>query len=308
MSYPDIIALITFLTVTSLFMIAYSVMEEKYRQIKIEKILIGNEKRKNQVKKNIETKLWYKLVYYVGICTMPVKEKALSSLRKQLSYAGYRSQKAPVIFFGFRTGFALLMGFMAACVIIGKGTVTGNSALFFFIPAGAGYQMPAWVLRYKVKSRLRELFRELPDALDLLIICIDSGLGFDMAIGRISREFSKITPVLSKEFEQYFIEIKSGLPRKQVLTNLAERNGSAELKSVVTVLNQSARFGTDITDALRVYIASMRKERKQNAEEKGGKIAAKLTVPLVLLIMPALMIIILGPAIINLIERFKHGF
>ncbi len=308
MKYPAIISLITFFAVTSLFMIGYFMLEEKYRQIRINKILLGKKQSQRKKQRNAEEMLWYKTLFYIGQFSTPEKNKHLSFLRNQLYYAGYRSQKATVIFYGIRTGLALLLAFIAVCYIFIKGTVTGNAALLLFLPAGLGYQMPVWLLKYQVRKRQRTIFRELPDALDLLIICIESGLGFDMGIARISSEFSKSIPVLSKEFEQYVIEIKSGLPRNQVLTNLAERNGSQPLTSVVMVLNQSARFGTDITNALRIYISSMRKERKQTAEEKGGKIAAKLTIPLVLLIMPALMIIILGPAIINLIERFKGGF
>ena len=113
---------------------------------------------------------------------------------------------------------------------------------------------------------------------------------------------------MSRELQQYAGEIQSGLPREQVLRSMAERNGSASLQGVVNVLLQSWRFGTNIGEALRVYIHSMRTERRQTAEEKGAKISTRLTFPLVILILPALFIVILGPALINLLTRLQSGF
>ncbi|VVS94647.1 type II secretion system F family protein [Desulfoluna spongiiphila] len=301
---PSIMAAITFLCVTVLLMILYLRLEEAYLRIRINRRFNGKKKSPKHRRKSLEERLWYKLAYPLGRLTTPDDQETLSALRIRLNHGGYRASSAVPLFFGLRAGLAGALGILA----LGWVLWSKSSPLLAFIPAGIGYQAPAWALAWSIKKRKKSIFRELPDALDLLIICIDSGLGFDMAIARISSEFSSITPTLAKEFELYVIETRSGLPRGLALTNLAERNGSFPLNSVVTVLNQSARFGTDIADALRTSISSMRKQRKQLAEEKGGKVAAKLTFPLVGLIMPALMIIILGPAIINLIERFKHGF
>jgi len=297
-------AAITFFAVTILLMLTYYRLEETYVRVRINRRFNGKKQGPKQKTKKLEERLWYKLAYPIGMLTTPDNEAILSTLRIRLNHGGYRDTGAVALFFGLRAGLAGGLGLLT----IGWALLNGQSPLLAFLPAGVGYQTPAWALTWKIKKRRQTLFRELPDALDLLIICIESGLSFDMAISRISREFSSITPTLAREFELYFIEMRSGLPRGLALAHLAERNGSPPLTSVMTVLNQSAKFGTDIADALRTYISSMRKERKQNAEEKGGKVAAKLTFPLVGLIMPALMIIILGPAIINLIERFKHGF
>ncbi|VFQ46174.1 type II secretion system F family protein [Desulfoluna butyratoxydans] len=301
---PSILAVITFLCVTVLLMILYIRLEVAYLRMRLNRRFNGKKRGPRHKEKTLEERLWFKLTYPLGRFTTPDDEEALSALQVRLNHAGYRDSSAVALFFGLRAGLAGCFGVLALLWALGS----GGSPLLAFLPAGMGYQAPAWALAWKIKKRKKAIFRELPDALDLLIICIDSGLGFDMAIARISGEFASITPTLAKEFELYLVETRSGLPRAQALSHLAVRNGSSSLGSVVTVLNQSARFGTDIADALRTTISSMRKQRKQLAEEKGGKVAAKLTFPLVGLIMPALMIIILGPAIINLIERFKHGF
>jgi tight adherence protein C len=126
-----------------------------------------------------------------------------------------------------------------------------------------------------------------------------------MALFRVSREMGNVAPLLAREFGQYFLETQSGLPRKKVLKNLAERNGVNSLNSIVNVLIQSAKLGTDIAEALRVYSESLRRNRQKRAEEKGAKISTNLTFPLIMLIMPALLIVVLGPALINFLNNFR---
>ena len=138
-----------------------------------------------------------------------------------------------------------------------------------------GHFAPRWYLAQKVKRRRREIFRELPDALDILLICIHAGLSFDRALIRVSGELKHIAPALSTEFEIYFYEVESGIPREQALAKLAQRNEEDSLTAVVNVLAQSVRFGTDIAEALRVYTESLRVERRQIAEEKRRKASRK---------------------------------
>ena len=129
-----------------------------------------------------------------------------------------------------------------------------------------------------------------------------------MALLRVSEELGEIAPVLSKEFAHYFYETQTGIPREQALTNLKERNGEQGLKSVTDVFIQSVKFGTDIAKPLRVHSDALRTERRQLAEEKGAKISAKLTLPLMLLVLPALLIVVVGPAVINIIEHLSEAF
>ena len=134
---------------------------------------------------------------------------------------------------------------------------------------------------------------------------MNAGLSFDRSLLRVSQELAYLAPTLSKEFERYFFEVESGLPQQEALMNLANRNQVNSLTKVTQVLIQSARFGTDITSALRIHADSMRMERRQIAEEKAAKVSTKLVFPTVLFIMPALMLIVLGPASIRLIERLR---
>ncbi len=300
-----IIEFITFLLITGTVMYCYYAVEEKYRRSVIMKRLFGSGAAAGAYeKKRLNTDLKEVLTSF-GLIAMPKKEEEVADIRKLLGYAGYRFNSAVVIFFGIKLLLAIACGALYLFIVILTGKLDAKGALFIFFPIAAGYYLPVFFLKHKVAARHGTIFKELPDILDLLLICMEAGLSFDMALYRVSKELASIAPVLSSELGRYFLEIKGGLPRKQVLTNLAERNGEKNLISVVHVLIQSASFGTDIAEAIKVYSDSLRTERKQLAEEKGAKISTKLTFPTILLILPALMLIILGPAIINLTERLK---
>ena len=143
--------------------------------------------------------------------------------------------------------------------------------------------------------------------LDLLRICLEAGLSLDSALNRVSRELKGVAPVLSRELGQYSLEIRTGLPRRRVLLNMAQRNQVESLTGVINVLIQSSRFGTDVLEALRVYSQSLREERMQMAEERGNKIPTRMAFPLILLLLP-LLVVIMGPALIRLFENMQHNF
>jgi len=296
---------ITFLLITGSVMYGYYYLEEKYKRSVIMKRLFGSRAAAGVYEKRRMNTDFKKTLTSFGLIAMPKSEEEVAGIRKLLGYAGYRFHSAVVIFFGLKLLLAIICGGLYLLVALLAGKLELRGLLFVFFPIAAGYYLPAFLLKKKVAARHRKIFQELPDILDLLLICMEAGLSFDMALDRVSKELSSIAPVLSGELGRYFLEIKGGLPRKQVLTNLADRNGEKNLISVVHVLIQSANFGTDITEAIRIYSDSLRTERKQLAEERGAKISTKLTFPTILLILPALMLIILGPAIINLMERMK---
>jgi tight adherence protein C len=237
----------------------------------------------------------------------PQKSDEMADIRTMLTWAGWRSEKTVAYFFGVKFCLAVVMGLLYLAAVVAGDSLTPRTFIFVFFPLTFGYYFPGFWLKNKVARRRQRIFRELPDVLDLLLICMEAGLSFDMALHRISSELAETAPVLSAEFGQYFLEIRSGLPRRRVLRHLAERNGHPNLTAVVNVLLQSVRFGTDVAEALRVFISTMRTERRQAAEEKGAKISNQLTFPLVVLILPALLIIILGPAIINIMDRLQGG-
>lgn len=306
MSLAAIIALLTFVLVTSALLWLYQWTEKRLRRAWVLKRLGEGADTAANAKQSLYA-LWQHVVRRSGDMAMPKKGELLSEIRTQLAWAGYRADYAVTSYFGIRVCLALALAMVYLLTVAGGGHYTPKDAVFIFFPLALGYYLPGLVLKQMVARRQQAIFKELPDALDLLLICIEAGLSFDMALHRISRELADVTPVLSFEFGQYFLEIQSGLPRKQVLRSLSERNGSTALSGVVNVLLQSIRFGTDVAEALRVHIQSMRTERRQNAEEKGATISTQLTFPLIMLIMPALLIVILGPAMINIMERLKGG-
>ncbi len=309
MQLDTILSGVVFFTVSGGLMALHRRLEARLRRARLAKRLQKNAPAAGgPAEAEADLRNWHGWIASLGIVAAPKTEEELAGVRNLLVYAGYRTPDAPVIYFGIKLGLCLLFGIVYLAAIAASGSLSPQNLLLVFIPLAAGYYLPGLGLKVAAARRQQKIFKELPDALDLLLICIEAGLSFDMALFRISREFSGIAPVLAKEFGQYYLEIQGGLPRRQVLTNLARRNGVGSLSSVVNVLNQSARFGTDIAEALRVYIQSMRTERRHLAEEKGAKLSTHLTFPMVLLILPALLLIILGPAIINLSERLQAGF
>ena len=304
-TFDLIIEYCTFLLISGSVMCLYFYLEEKYKRSVIMKRLFSSKSEAIEYeKKRIDANL-KKILLSLGMAAMPKLEEETTDIKKLLGYAGYRSGNAVIIYFGTKLAAAILFGVLYFFSAILSGNLTTKVFIFTFFPIAAGYYLPGLFLKHKVTARHRQIFKELPDVMDLLIICMNAGLSFDMALFRVSRELALIAPVLSKELGRYFLEVKGGLPRREVLKNLADRNGEKNLTSVVHVLIQSANFGTDIAEAVNVYSQSLRTERKQIAEERGAKISTKLTFPTIFFILPALMVIILGPALINLMERMK---
>jgi tight adherence protein C len=308
MSLSLTIAFMTFLAVTGYFFYLFLYLERSHRRTQILKRLSGFRSEKAEAGERRAAFARSAFLHSLGRAALPRKTDELSTIRERLVHAGFRSEEAPVVYFGIKCGLGLGLGAISLLLLLLTGNLSVSRLPFVFFPLAAGYYLPEVYLRMRVAARKRKIFKELPDTLDLLLICIEAGLSFDIALYQVSRELRDIAPVLSKEFGRYFLEIKSGLPRKTVMNNLAERNGEQSLSSVIKALQQSARFGTDIATALRTYIDAIRIERRQIAEEKSAKISSRLTFPMVALILPALLIIILGPTIINIAERIRDGF
>jgi tight adherence protein C len=246
----------------------------------------------------------------LGAGAVPKKEAERARIMTTLKRAGYGARRLPVleIYFGARLSLALVCASLYLVWVSLTGWPGATGLLKLLLSFGAGYYLPAVLLRHRASKRARKIWEEVPDVLDLLRICIDAGLGLDKALYRVSREVRIIAPVFSGELNRYFLEVRSGLPRKEILENLAERNQVSALSAFVGILLQSSRLGTDISEALRVHAMSLRTERIQIAEEQGAKMAVKLVFPLIFLIMPALLIVVLGPAVVNLIERLGSFF
>ncbi|WDP90908.1 MAG: type II secretion system F family protein [Desulfobacter sp.] len=306
MIFPNILDVLVFCLASGTTFCMISWIDVRYRRRMTEKRL--GIAVSPQPKAGKKTASLNRVVLTLGQVAAPKKDKEISKIRARLCYAGYRDEGAPMGFYGLKLGGGLLLSGLFFFFQLALGLVSPRTPLMLFIPFGFGYLLPDMVLKHRAKARVTSIFRELPDTLDLLVICLYAGLGFDYALYRVCSELRDIAPILSGEFGRYFLETKSGLVRETALKNLAERNGSEPLKSVVNVLLQSSRIGTDMARALKVYTDTMRKERQQMAEEQGAKLGTKLTLPLVVFILPALMLIILGPVIINFVKLVTEGF
>jgi tight adherence protein C len=223
-------------------------------------------------------------------------------LQKQLMQAGYRSTTAPITYRALQL--ISLVGFPAlvalGCAFVGRPL---DSALIWI--GGAlllGFMLPRFVLKKLVSGRQLRLRWGLADALDLMVVSIEAGLGLNAALVRVGDELRTVHPDISEEFELTNLEIRVGRERDEALRNLAERTGVDDLRSLVAMMIQADRFGTSIAKAVRVYADSLRTKRRQRAEQAAQKAAVKLLFPLSVFLFPTLFIVILGPAALNLID------
>jgi tight adherence protein C len=303
-----IIDSMVFFTVSGFTFLACQYIEGRYRKFVLAKRFVSPEQLTIKNGKIAASPRLNKLALSLGRVAAPKNGRDISKITDQLSLAGYRDEGAVILFYGFKLGLGLMLASIAFTGLALTENVSSKTPLMLFIPFGIGYFLPDTVLKQRIKTRLGKIFQELPDTLDLLAVCLHAGLGLDYALFRVCNELKDIAPTLSQEFERYFLETKSGIERNTAFENLAGRNGSEPLKSVVNVLLQSAKIGTDMAQALKKHTDTMRRERQQMAEEQGAKLASKLTLPLVVFILPALMLIILGPVIINFISLVNDGF
>ena len=234
--------------------------------------------------------------------SLPTEGWEGSAIRIAFINAGWRQPSAPTIFFGIKTLLALSFP-LIALTLSGEGLLASGVSriLFVLISASAvGYYLPNLFLRYKIADRQREIFESFPDALDLLIICVESGLGLDQAIAKVAAEIDIKSKVLAQELQLVLMELRSGFSRETALRHLALRTGIEEIDLLVAMMIQADRFGTSMGDSLRVHADNLRTKRRQRAEEAAAKIAVKLLMPLIFMIFPTLMLVLVGPAMIQI--------
>ena len=237
---------------------------------------------------------------------VPVSAAEAQKLQKQLMQAGFRSPHAPLIYRSIQllsmATFPAIVGLV--CAIMARPL---SSALFWILGAFvAGFFAPRYILRRTIKSRQLKIRWGLADALDLMVISIEAGLGLNAAMLKISSELKQVHPDISQEFELANLEIRVGREREEALRNLAERTGVDDLRSLVAMLIQTDRFGTSIAKAIRVFSDSLRTKRRQRAEQAAQKAAVKLLFPLACFLFPTLFIAILGPALLQLMDTLGH--
>lgn len=233
----------------------------------------------------------------------PKSEKEINNLRQKLNEAGWRAENAPQLLSTIKV-FAAIAGFVMGG---GVGLLTNGFTLMAFvyclIGAGLGMFLPEIVLSLIAKGRKQKIFLGLPDALDLMVVCVEAGLGMDQALRRVADEMDKTHPVVAHEFKLCNQQLQMGSTRETVLTDLGQRNGVEDLKTLSSVMIQVDRFGTSVGKALRVQSDAMRTRRRQIAEEKASKTAVQLIFPLVLFIFPGIFVVLVGPAAITMINE-----
>jgi tight adherence protein C len=229
-------------------------------------------------------------------------EEEVTRLRARFMNAGFRQPSAPVIFYAAKTLLVVLfplvfLVFERTGLLKMQGQLAVASML---IVAAIGYYLPNAVLAAMIRRRQRAIFEALPDAIDLMIVCIEAGLGLDMALNRAAQEMRLRSRELSEELDLITLELRVGGYRDRALQNFALRTGIDEVYSFVAMLLQSDRFGTSIAQSMRVHAEGLRTRRQMIAEEAASKIPLKMLFPLVFFIFPSLLVVLLGPAMVNI--------
>ncbi|MFH0778037.1 MAG: type II secretion system F family protein [Candidatus Eisenbacteria bacterium] len=237
----------------------------------------------------------------------PSRQKtAEPRIKRLLTYAGYRRDNALRIYRGAKIFLAMVLFFVYIPLGLWFGQPPAVILLLGILGAVAGYLIPDYWLSHAARRRQKEIIRHLPDALDLMVVCVEAGLGLDAAIARVASEMRMTTQALSSEFIQVSQETKAGKPRVQALRDLTTRTGVEDLGSLVAMLIQTDKLGTSVAQALRVHADSLRTRRRQRAEEAAAKTTVKLVFPLVLCIFPALLVVILGPALVQIFRALTQ--
>jgi tight adherence protein C len=226
-----------------------------------------------------------------------------SQLKSKLAIAGFRSESAPSIFLGFKFAGLVLGLFLGGGAITSLQGVNRNSLVFSMGVAGFLFYIPDVVVGLMGRSRRQAIFLSLPDALDLMVVCVEAGLGLDQAMRKVAEEMKDTYRIMAGEFALSNFHLQMGRPRSEVLHELGARTGVSELRSLAAVLIQADKFGSSVAQALRTQSESMRTRRSQLAEEKAAKTAVQLIFPLVLFIFPGIFVVLVGPAAITMIRE-----
>jgi len=224
---------------------------------------------------------------------LPLSPSEVSRTRKWLIQAGYREERHLTMYVGSRVALAVL----------GVALVVASpfNSIALIVSVGAfGFFLPRFALKRLIRQRQQRIRLALPDALDLTVICVEAGLALDQAMMRVGEDLHHAHPELSDEFHLVNLEMRAGKPRAEALRNLVDRTGVDDIRALVATLVQTDRFGTSVATALRVHSDSLRTERRQRAEEQAAKTTIKMVIPLVVFILPSIIFVTLGPAVIQL--------
>jgi tight adherence protein C len=249
------------------------------------------------------------LIEHIAKITSPLAKLSLpddnwerSAVRGRFIMAGFRHPAAPAIFFAGKTVLALLLPAVLYFTLgaTGKAQDTNTLLMYLLLAATFGTYLPNLLLRHLIARRQNEIFESFPDALDLMTICVEAGLGVDAALSRVATEMGLASRVLSEELTLVTLELRAGGTKEKALRNLALRTGVEDVDALVSMLIQAERFGTSIAASLRIQSDLLRTKRRMRAEETAAKIGLKLLFPLIFFIFPALLVVLMGPAMLQI--------
>jgi tight adherence protein C len=245
---------------------------------------------------------WEVMLEPLARMAKPGDERELGRLRSKLAQAGLRSERAVIGYLA--TKVLLAVAFAAAYFWINRVWPQGGTraALVAIMATAAGFYLPSLWLVSRIQERQRQISKALPDALDMLVTCVEAGLGLEPALVRVTAELELAAPLLARELGQTELEIRAGMSRGEAFRRMADRTGVEELRNLSAIIIQTQIFGTSIARSLRVQADAMRVRRMQIAEERAAAASVKMTVPLVLCIAPALFAVLLGPAVVKFVR------
>ena len=233
----------------------------------------------------------------------PKSEADANKLKNTLSSAGFRMEGLVPVFYGLKFAMLMLGFFCGGGTVLWVKGFNQNACIWAAGITAVCFWLPDIVLGYLARKRQQAVFLALPDVLDMMVVCVEAGLGLDQAMRKVSEEMKKAYPILSAEFSLTNFHLQMGKSRGDALHDLGVRTGVSDLRSLAAVLIQADRFGSSIAQALRVQSESMRTRRQQMAEEKAAKTAVKLLFPLVLFIFPGIFVVLVGPAAITMVRQ-----
>lgn len=233
----------------------------------------------------------------------PTNEKEANKLKQKLNEAGFRNEAAPAMFLSLKVAMLVIgLVFSGAGVMLFT-EMSQKNIMAAVAVAGVMFYLPEVALHFIGKARKEQIFLGLPDALDLMVVCVEAGLGLDQALRKVAEEMKRSYKVISDEFNLANFQLQVGRPKAEVLHDLGDRSGVDDLRQLAAILIQADKFGSSVAQALRVQSESMRTRRRQLAEEKAAKTAVKLIFPLVIFIFPGIFVILVGPAAITMIRQ-----
>lgn len=234
---------------------------------------------------------------------VPASPKDMTVMQRRLVRAGLRGQNSLKLLYGAKLVLGIGLPVVMTIVVWGSASEIFNKLAAVAAAAGVGFFGPNEYVNWMSRRRQREIRRGLPNALDLLVVCVESGLGLDQAIVQVAKELEHAHPEISEEFAMVNIELKAGKRRAEALRNLAERTAVDDLKKLVAVLIQADRFGTGVAQSLRAHADFMRVQARQTAEEKAAKLGVKLVFPIFFCILPSLFVVTVGPVAVKIVRE-----